>query len=209
MLLARSPPRAARGRTATRRATTWRPSFLYPAFADRPSQAVELELLGRLQEAERRGYPVKVALVARAGDLTDEPSMLRRPQRYAEFVSSELGAGVRGPIVVVTPFGFGASGAGVRPSVASGPVQPRGGGDALAVAAMAAPASMLGTSASADSGPSDLVRIAALFGVTFLVLFGALELWSRRGRRPGASRVPRTPRRTARASAAPPPARRS
>ena len=201
--------------------------LLYPAFADRPSQAVELELLGLLQEAERRGYPVKVALVARArGDLTDEPSMLRRPQRYAEFVSSELGAGVRAPIVVVTPFGFGVSGAGVRPSVASGLVQPRGGGDALAVAAMAAvrriaragghplpadvpPASMLGTRASADSGPSDLVRIAALFGVTFLVLFGALELWSRRGRGPGASRVPRTPRRTARASAAPPPARRS
>lgn len=199
--------------------------LLYPAFADRPSQAVELELLGLLQEAERRGYPIKVALVARAGDLADEPSMLRRPQRYAEFVRRELGAAVRAPIVVVTPSGFGVSGAGVRRSVVGG-VQPQGGGNALARAAMNAvrriaragghplpakvpPAPILGSDPPADTGPTDFVRIAVLFGVTFLVLFGAFELWSRRGRRPAASHAPRTPRRTARGSAPPPPARRS
>jgi hypothetical protein len=201
---------------------------LYPAFADRPSQAVELKLLGLLQAAERSGYPIKVALVAAPGDLTDDPSMLRTPQRYADFVSRELGAGVRAPIVVATPFGFGVSGAGVRHSLLSG-VRPQGGGDSLALAAMEAvrqiaragghplpanvpPAPLLGATAPADAGgagSSGLVRVAALFGVTFLVLFAAFELWSRRGRRRAASHAPRTPRRTARASAPPPPARRS
>ena len=39
---------------------------LYPSFANRPSQALELQLLGLLQAAARRGYPIKVALVATA-----------------------------------------------------------------------------------------------------------------------------------------------
>jgi hypothetical protein len=195
---------------------------LYPAFANRPSQAVELQLLGLLQAAERRGYPIKVALVAGEGDLPDEPAMLRRPHRYAEFVRRELGPSVRAPIVVVTPFGFGVSGTGrIR-----GLDIPRRDGDALARAAMAAvrqiaragghplpanvaPAPMLGSEAPAGSGSGDLIRIVALFGVTFLVLFLTFELWSRRGRRTDAAHAPRTPRRTARASAPPPPARRS
>jgi hypothetical protein len=88
--------------------------LLYPAFANRPSQALELRLLGLLQAAERRGYPIKVALVAAEGDLTEEPELLRRPQKYADFVSGELGAGVRAPVLIVTPFGFGVSGRELR-----------------------------------------------------------------------------------------------
>lgn len=82
---------------------------LYPAFADRPSQGVELALLGHLQAAKKRGYPIKVALVASADDLTDNPAMLRMPQRYADFVASQLPRDV--PIVVVTPYGIGVAGA--------------------------------------------------------------------------------------------------
>jgi hypothetical protein len=198
---------------------------LYPAFANRPSQAVELRLLGLLHAAERSGYPIKVALVAGAGDLTDEPSMLRRPQRYADFIRGELGAGVRAPILVVTPFGFGVT--GVPRSLVSS-AQPGRGGDALARAAMTAvrriaragghplpanvpPAPMLGSSAPGETGTgsSDVLRVAALFGVTFLALFGTFELWARRGRRRAASHAPSTPRRTARASVPPPPTPRS
>src|SRR4051812_36654423 len=63
---------------------------LYPAVAARPSQAVELRLIGLLRAAEQRGYPVKIALVATPDDLTDDPSMLHRPQEYAEFVETQL-----------------------------------------------------------------------------------------------------------------------
>ena len=199
--------------------------LLYPAFADRPSQAAELRLLGLLQAAERRGYPIKVALVAGAGDLADEPSLLRRPQRYADFIRGELGAGVRAPILVVTPSGFGVAGV---PRSLVGSTQPGRSGDALARAAMTAvrriarasghplpanvpPAPMLGTSAPAETGTgsSDVARLAALFGVTFLALVGAFELWLRRGRRQGASHARHMPPRTAGPNAPPPPTPRS
>ena len=42
---------------------------LYPSFARQPSVEVQLQLLGLLQATERRGYPIKVALVAGAEDL--------------------------------------------------------------------------------------------------------------------------------------------
>jgi hypothetical protein len=208
---------------------------LYPAFANRPSQAVELELLGLLQASERRGYPIKVALVSAEGDLTDDPAMLGQPQRYAEFVHAELGPGVRAPVVVVTPFGFGVAGPRLGRARAHSLVRgldvPRvGGGDALARAAMAAvrqiaraagrplpadvpPAPMLassvGSSRGAGSASSDLAKAAALFGVTFLVLWLSFEVWSRRGRRQAASHARRTPRRTAPANAPLPRAPRS
>jgi hypothetical protein len=198
--------------------------LLYPAFASRPSQAVELELLGVLQAAERRGYPVKVALVATEDDLTDDPTMLRRPQRYAEFVSRELGSTLRGPVLIVTPFGFGVSGPRMTPaearSLGRGLDPPTGHqGDALARAAIAGvrqlavaggrplpadipPAPMLGSD-TPGSGSGDPVRVAVLFGVTFLVLWLSFELWTRRARRRDASRAPHTPRRTARESVPP------
>ncbi len=207
--------------------------LLYPAFAGRPSQALELRLLGILQASERRGYPIKVALVATEGDLTDDPQMLRRPQRYAEFVTGELGSTLGGPVLVVTPFGFGVSGRHLTREEARslvrglGPPQGRQ-GDALARAAIAGvrqiaraggrplpadipPAPMLGSEApsSAGSGATDLIRVAALFGVTFLVLLLAFELWTRRAPRRAVSRAPRTPRRTALGSAPLRPAPRS
>ena len=196
---------------------------LYPAFANRPSQAVELELLGVLQAAERRGYPVKVALVATEDDLTDDPRMLRRPQRYAEFVSRELGV-LRAPVLIVTPFGLGVSGPRMTRAEAHSLVRgldpPTGRqGDALARAAIAGvrqlavaggrplpadipPAPMLGSD-TRGSGSSDLLRVAALFGVTFLVLWLSFELWTRRARRQDASHARHTPRRTARESVPP------
>ncbi len=206
--------------------------LLYPAFASRPSQAVELELLGVLQASERRGYPIKVALVATEDDLTDDPQMLRRPQRYAEFVSGELGSTLRGPVLIVTPFGFGISGPDLTRaearSLAQGLDPPQGRqGDALARAAIAGarqlaragghplpadipPAPVLGSEpSSAGSGSTDLIRVAVLFGVTFLVLWLSFELWTRRAPRRDASRARHTPRRTADATVPPRRAQRS
>jgi hypothetical protein len=89
---------------------------LYPAFASRPSQALELELLGLLQASEQRGYPIKVALVGNRRDLSENPSMLREPQLYAESLSSRLEALGRlvGPVLVVSPYGVGVSGRQLR-----------------------------------------------------------------------------------------------
>lgn len=90
--------------------------FLYPAVAARPSAEVELRLIGLLRAAQADGYPIKVSLVANADDLAYDPTMVRRPQDYAEFVTRELGGPIalRAPLLVVTPFGLGVSGAELR-----------------------------------------------------------------------------------------------
>ena len=84
---------------------------LYPAVSTRPSQQVELRLIGVLRAAAQRGYPIKVALVGSGDDLAD-PSLLRKPQAFAEFVERELGGArmLDAPLVVVTPYGIGLAG---------------------------------------------------------------------------------------------------
>src|SRR5215210_3476054 len=84
---------------------------LYPAVGDRPTPDTELALLGLLYAARDNGYPIKVALVANAQDLLD-PSMLDRPQEFADFVAGEVGRArpLRGPILVVSPMGYGLAG---------------------------------------------------------------------------------------------------
>jgi len=85
---------------------------LYPGFADRPTQRTELQLLGLLYAARDAGYPLKVALVAGDQDLTEDPTMLGRPQAYAEFVVGELARAipVSAPVLVLTPSGYGLAG---------------------------------------------------------------------------------------------------
>jgi hypothetical protein len=184
---------------------------LYPAFADRPSQKLELELLGLLQAAERRGYPIKVALVANADDLTDNPDMLTEPQRYADFVASELGDRLAAPVLVVTPSGFGVSGrvnrARVHAYLRGVDARRAAHGDALARAAIVAvrriaqagghplparvpPAKLLGagaTSTASDSSGLGRWMTLSLFVAVFLLLLLLFEVWIRTSRR-------RTPR---------------
>ncbi len=124
---------------------------LYPSFASQPSQQVQLQLLGLLQATERRGYPIKVALVAGEADLVEDLAMLRTPQRYAGFVASAIGSKLQAPVLIVTPYGLGVAGSArrdgrLRPITASdaqglvgGTAAPAGAeGDALAMTAMTA-----------------------------------------------------------------------
>jgi hypothetical protein len=126
---------------------------LYPAFANPPSQAVELELLGLLHAARDARYPIKVALVGGEDDVADTPQMLARPQRYAEQLASDLGAErpLSAPLIVVSPHGLGVAGramyagrfgpvrrADARALVRGVELRDRPDGDALARVAMAA-----------------------------------------------------------------------
>jgi hypothetical protein len=76
------------------------------------AQEVELQLLGLVQEADRRGYPIKVSVIANETDTGGEAAPLANPQDYAELVSSELEvvAPLEAPVLIVTPRGFGLSG---------------------------------------------------------------------------------------------------
>jgi hypothetical protein len=97
-------------------------SFVYRPFAGlSPTIARDLDRV--LAEANKAGYPVKVALIATPGDLGTEPQFFGRPKDYAPFLAGELGTfqGVttgahsgtrvgRAPLLVVMPAGFGLDG---------------------------------------------------------------------------------------------------
>ena len=83
---------------------------LYPSYSRQPSQARQLELLGLLEAAERRGYPIKVALVAGPEDLVEDLGMLRTPQRYARPVAALIERRLTAPVLIVTPYGAGVAG---------------------------------------------------------------------------------------------------
>jgi hypothetical protein len=83
---------------------------LYPSFSQQPSAARQLELLGLLEAAERRGYPIKVAIVAGPEDLVDDVGMLKTPQRYAEAVAALIERRLTAPVLIVTPYGAGVAG---------------------------------------------------------------------------------------------------
>ena len=80
------------------------------------TQSLELQLLGLVQAIDRRGYPIKVSVIANETDTGGESEPLADPQEYAELVVRELELffEVEAPVLIVTPNGFGVAGKHVR-----------------------------------------------------------------------------------------------
>jgi len=100
-------------------------SDFYPGFSvKRASQASELKLMGLLEAAKQAGYPMKVSLLGDESDVADQPEMLKHPQKYANFVATELkrsSVKLVGPVIIVSPSGIGIAGPGAeRLNIASG-----------------------------------------------------------------------------------------
>lgn len=93
-------------------------SDFYPGFSvKRPSQATELQLMGLIDAAKQAGYPMKVSILGDESDVSDQPDMLKHPQKYANFVATELkrsNVPLVGPVVIVSPHGVGVAGPGAR-----------------------------------------------------------------------------------------------
>jgi hypothetical protein len=193
---------------------------LYPAVASRPSQSLELRLIGVLRAAAARGYPVKIALIANADDLEDA-SMLGRPQAYAEYLQRELGgaSALRAPLVVIEPSGFGVSGhelrdgrlKAIRRGTAWAPlrgltVAPGAEGDALARTALAVvrrasaaagrplpahiPPATYVAATPAGDGGLGIVLPLVLGVSVFLLAWLGYELWASSSTRPTERRRP-------------------
>ena len=60
-----------------------------------------------LSAAARRGYPIRVALIASASDLGSVTALWRQPQNYAHFLWQELSFAVHARVLVVMPGGMG------------------------------------------------------------------------------------------------------
>jgi hypothetical protein len=78
----------------------------YPSTETVP-QATTRALDTIVREARRRGRPIKVVLIATRTDLGTAASLMGYPDRYAGFLTTELGKYVTAPVLIVTPHGFG------------------------------------------------------------------------------------------------------
>ena len=60
-----------------------------------------------VDEANKKGYTIRVAVIAFTGDLGTAGSLWGQPQNYAKFLESEITFAYHGPVLVAMPGGFG------------------------------------------------------------------------------------------------------
>jgi hypothetical protein len=58
-------------------------------------------------EANKKGYRIRVAVIAFSGDLGSADSLWGHPQSYAKFLESEITFAYDGPVLIAMPGGFG------------------------------------------------------------------------------------------------------
>lgn len=101
----------------------------YLPYAPPPSNALADTLLRLLEQARRRGYPMKVALIQTRGDLGAYPELFAHPDRYVRLLRREIAFRVRHPHLLVIMARGGAAGsnlgdgAGVVGEIAPDPAQ--------------------------------------------------------------------------------------
>jgi len=105
-----------------------------------PARATQLQAI--VDDATRRGFTVRVALIATRFDLGAVPSLWRRPQPYARFLGQELFFAYKDRLLVVMPNGYGVSRRGkplpAAQRLADSLPEPGAGGERLAAAAVVA-----------------------------------------------------------------------
>jgi hypothetical protein len=151
---------------------------------------------GIVEDARRKGYTIRVAVISRPFDLGAVPSLWRKPKTYARFLGQELFFVYKGRLLVVMPNGYGVSRGGK--ALAGGQqvvdkLPPSGNGGAAladgATRAVRALAAAGGVHAVVPPPPSSgsttddrLIIAAAVGGVALLILLGmgARHLLARR-----------------------------
>ena len=173
----------------------------YPYAPNTVSKPVRGALDTMVAEAKRKGFGVKVALIAAAPDLGAYPYLLTDPQKYADLLTKEITFNTKPRVLAVLPAGIGGTNLGARASTALRGVAPdaTGGGDALAQTAMVAlgklteaegkpvavPAAATSSSSSGESGSGKGGGTSPLliFGVPVLLVVLAAAVAARHGAR--------------------------
>lgn len=143
-----------------------------------------------VDEANRKGYPIRVALIYDERDLGTVPNLLNQPQQYANFLGPEISFAYKGDLLVVMPDGLGLTTTDATPppakAIAGMQVEAGGAPDGLALTAQeavvrlaAAAGHPLTTSAKSGAGGGGggavvgiivaIVLLAAGVGGAFLV----------------------------------------
>jgi hypothetical protein len=91
--------------------------------------AKQQQLVALVDEANRKGFPLRVALISSPYDLGSITSLWQKPQTYARFLGAELTYVYKNRLLIVMPNGFGFnrpghSGAAERAVLAKIPVKP-------------------------------------------------------------------------------------
>jgi cytochrome c biogenesis protein CcmG/thiol:disulfide interchange protein DsbE len=83
----------------------YQPLFLAADSGISVTQQVQLGNL--IREADKAGFPVRVAIIAKRDDLGAVTALWQRPQAYARFLGIELSLAYKGRLLVVMPSGLG------------------------------------------------------------------------------------------------------
>jgi len=156
-----------------------------PFDAKVPNEQVHA-LNGIVEDARKKGYPIRVAVISRPFDLGAVPSLWKKPETYARFLGQELFFVYKGRLLVVMPNGFGVSRGGKKYPSGQAVVDklppPGQGGAALTAAATQAVRKLAAANGvraeippppSSDSSTDDrLIIAAAAGGIALLILAG-------------------------------------
>lgn len=82
-------------------------------YGEQPDAGAVKELQAIVDEANKRGFKVRVAVIAQPADLGTVFSLFKQPERYARFLGQELVFVYRGGLLIAMPNGFGYARAGV------------------------------------------------------------------------------------------------
>ena len=76
-------------------------------YDDHIPQAQQARIAGLVADANRGGYPIRVAVIASSYDLGSVTALWRKPRLYARFLGVELSFVFKGSLLIVMPNGFG------------------------------------------------------------------------------------------------------
>jgi hypothetical protein len=160
------------------------------------SPAIRRVLEATLAQLATKGLDLKVAILDSPTDMGGVSNLWNMPQRYSDFLASEISFNTRPPLLVVMPAGFGVTHAGAQGALNGVPVDSTHGSDGLARSAITAVVRLARVSGKHintpaipgvatvatrnSSGTSPLVFAAPVLLVTLAA--GAVALLARRRR---------------------------
>lgn len=166
----------------------------YPYAPNLVAKPLQKALDGMLEETKRKGYNVKVAIIADETDLGGVPQLFSKPQQYADLLTKEISFNTTPKVLVVLPAGIGGNNLGDRAgdALAQTTVPADADGDELTRTAMQAVSAL----ANANGTPVAVPNVAAgeqrdgsgtspliTFGLPVLLVLLVVVIATARGRR--------------------------
>jgi hypothetical protein len=128
----------------------------YPYQPNQVSKPLQKALDGMLREARRKGFGLKVAIIAAPTDLGSVPQLFTNPQPYADLLTKEITFNNQPRVLVVLPAGIGGDnlGDGAGKALAGLMPDPNAGSDGLARTAMTAVARLTAANGTPVRAPA-------------------------------------------------------